>query len=174
MLVLGEDSHGGAGYIQGGVAINIQSPGSFNVNGKVLNGGIFASGYSIPAEFRPKRRIGLTGNGHHEQPDKERNTRCAGQLYLFHYPTFPEKNYSNGIFYGVVIACDKRDAFAQGSQRVAQMRARSQFATNNPVTALSIVWIVRSATAQAALLTFSTFTPPPSSSITLLRSFTSA
>jgi hypothetical protein len=27
---------------------------------------------------------------------------------------------------------------------------------------------------QAALLTFSTFTPPPSSTITLLRSFTSA
>jgi hypothetical protein len=106
------------------MTIDAQSPGSFNVDGKILNRGIFTSGHSIPGEFPPNRRIGLTGNRHHDQRGEERNTRRIGQLNLFLRPISPEKIYSNGIFLSGVVACDKREAFASESQRDARMRAR--------------------------------------------------
>jgi hypothetical protein len=94
------------------MTIDAQSPGSFNVDGKILNRGIFTSGHSIPGEFPPNRRIGLTGNRHHDQRGE------------FLRPISPEKIYSNGIFLSGGFACDKREAFASESQRDARMRAR--------------------------------------------------
>jgi hypothetical protein len=118
MLVPSEDPHSTAAYIEGGPTIDIQSPGSFNVNGKILNRRIFARGYSIPGKFRPNRRIGMAGNGHHDQRGEERNTRRASQFNLFHRPTSPEKSFKRHSS-GVVIVCDKCEAFGQGRHRDA-------------------------------------------------------
>src|ERR1700684_341810 len=91
MLFLDEDTHGAAGDIQGGMTIDIQSSSSFNVNGKILNGWVFASSYSIVAKFGPKRWIGLTGSERDNQPNHERNTRYAGQFRPVHCLIPPDK-----------------------------------------------------------------------------------
>jgi hypothetical protein len=91
------------------MTIDAQSSSPLDVNGKILNGGIFASGDSIVTEFSPKNRIRLTGNWCNDQPDNKRDTKCAGQFNLFHGPILL-KNLFQWHFSGIVIAGSQRGA----------------------------------------------------------------